>query len=168
MNPDKIGLIAGNGRFPLLFAQAAKNKGIKITAVAIRGDTSGRIKRFVDKLFWVNAGQLSKLFEIFQGEGIKKVIMAGQVNPRNLFDKRLFPDQELKRLFENIQNKKADTIFSAVADKLKSLGMDLIDSTTLLDDFICPGRHLYPKGSHRKRMGGYPFRKRDCPGHCLF
>jgi UDP-2,3-diacylglucosamine hydrolase len=138
MDTDKIGLIAGNGRFPLLFAKAAQDKGIKITAVAIKGDTSCRIGRLVDKLFWVKAGQLSRLFEIFQQEGIKKVIMAGQVNPKNLFDKRLFPDEELKKLLENIRNKKADTIFSAVAEKLKSQGIDLIDSTTLLDDFLCP------------------------------
>lgn len=136
--PSTIGLIAGNGRFPLLFARAAKAKGIKIIAVAIKGDTSMSIKGLVDKLFWVSPGQLQKLFEIFQQEGVKKVIMAGQVSPKNLFDKRFFPDGELKKLFENLRDKKADTIFSAVADKLQSLGMDLIDSTTLLDDFLCP------------------------------
>jgi len=136
--PSTIGLIAGNGRFPLLFARAARDKGLKIIAVGIKGDTSHAITKWVDKLFWISPGQLQRLFEIFQQEGIKKVIMAGQVNPQNLFDKRLFPDDELQKLFENIRDKKADTIFSAIADKLQSLGMDLMDSTTLLDDFICP------------------------------
>src|SRR3989338_8534723 len=113
MIADKIGLIAGNGRFPLLFAKMAKDKGIKIIAVGIKGDTSGRITRFVDKLFWIKAGQLQRLFDIFQSAGIKKVIMAGQVNPKNLFDGCLSPDEELKKLLDNIQDKKADTIFSA-------------------------------------------------------
>jgi DUF1009 family protein len=136
--PEVLGLIAGNGKFPLLFARAAKSKGIRVIAVAIKGDTNGAIRSLVDKLFWVSPGQLQKLFEIFQQEGVKKVIMAGQVNPKNLFDKRFSPDGELQKIFENLGDKNADTIFSAVADKLQSLGMDLIDSTTLLDDFLCP------------------------------
>src|SRR3989338_6339701 len=138
MNPDKIGLIAGNGKFPLLFARMAKDKGVKIVAVAIKGDTSRSIAKLVDKLFWVNAGQLQRLCEIFQAEGIKKVIMAGQVSPQNLFDRHLSFDPELKELLDNIKDKKADTIFSAVAEKLKLLGMDLLDSTTLLKDFLSP------------------------------
>lgn len=138
MNSERIGLIAGNGRFPLLFAKAAREKGLRVTAVGIRGDTSRQVRLLVDKFFWVKAGELKKLFEIFQSEGIKKVIMAGQVSPSNLFDPRLFPDQELQKLFANTHNKKADTIFSAVADKLTSLGMELMDSTTLLDDYLCP------------------------------
>lgn len=138
-NPKQtLGLIAGNGRFPLLFARAAKDKGLRIIAIGIKGDTSGGLNRLVDKLFWIYPGQLQKLFEILQKEGIKKVIMAGQVNPKNLFDKRLFPDEELKKLFENLKDKKADTIFSAVADKLQSLGMELVNSTTFLDNFLCP------------------------------
>ncbi|MFZ5801259.1 MAG: LpxI family protein [Candidatus Omnitrophota bacterium] len=135
---DKIGLIAGNGRFPLLFAKAAREKGLKVVAVGIRGDTLRQVGFLVDKLFWVRAGELKKLFEIFQAQGIKKVIMAGQVSPCNLFDPRLFPDDELKELFAGLHNKKADTIFSAVAGRLASLGMELMDSTTLLDDYLCP------------------------------
>jgi len=133
-----LGLIAGNGKFPLLFAKVARDKGIKIVAVAIKGDTSRHITGLVDKLFWIGPGQLQKLFEVFRQEGVKRAIMAGQVNPKNLFDKRLSPDDELRELFENIRDKKADTIFSAVADRLKVQGIDLIDSTTLLDEFLCP------------------------------
>ena len=85
----KIGLIAGNGKFPLLFAKAASRYGIEVVAVAIKKDTSRLITPLVKKVYWLSLKEYGKLFEIFKNEGIKKVIMAGQVNPQNLFYKVL-------------------------------------------------------------------------------
>ncbi|MCX5680974.1 MAG: UDP-2,3-diacylglucosamine diphosphatase LpxI [Candidatus Omnitrophica bacterium] len=140
-----LGLIAGNGKFPFLFAQQARRQGYTIVAVAIKGDTSIFLKGFVDKLIWAGPGELKKLFSFLKDEGVTKVIMAGQVNPNNLFNERLAIDEEFQKVFDALKDRKADTIFLAVADKLKENGMELLDSTFLLS------KHLAPKGTLTKR-----------------
>jgi len=132
----KIGLIAGNRRLPIIFAEAAKKKNHYLVAVAIKGDTSPKLKDYVDKIYWLSLGQFSKMFEIFKKEGITKIIMAGQISPARLFSKDIGKDPALKNLLERIRDKKADTIFGAVADKLKESGFELMDSTTFLEEFL--------------------------------
>jgi DUF1009 family protein len=78
-NPEILGLIAGNGKFPILLAQNARRNKTKVVAVGIRGDTSLFLNPLVDKLCWVGPGELKKLFSFFKAEGVRKVIMAGQV-----------------------------------------------------------------------------------------
>jgi UDP-2,3-diacylglucosamine hydrolase len=143
--PSQIGLIAGNGRFPLLFAKAAKDKGIKVVAAAIKGDTSFLIHLLADKVVWFAPGELKKLFEYFRLEGVSQVLMAGQVHPRNLFDKNVAVDEEFRALFDALSDRRCDTIFGAIAEKLKTYGLELLDSTILLKD------HLAPKGTLTRR-----------------
>jgi DUF1009 family protein len=142
---QKLGLIAGNGKFPVLFARAAKLKGIKVVAAGIRGDTEFYFSFLVDRFAWFNPGELKKLFSFFKTEDIHQVIMAGQVNPKNLFDSKVTMDQEFKALFAALSDRKADTIFKAVAERLEANGMELLDSTILLEDFLAP------KGTLTKR-----------------
>jgi hypothetical protein len=132
----KIGLIAGNRRLPIIFSEVAKQKNHCIVAVAIKGDTSPKLKDYVDKIYWLSLGQFSRMFEIFKKEGITKIIMAGQISPLRLFSKDIGKDPELKNLLERIRDKKADTIFGAVADKLKEFGFELMDSTAFLEEFL--------------------------------
>ncbi len=145
MDKKTLGLIAGNGKFPLLFAQKAKSQGYHVVAAAIRGDTSFALKFFVDKLAWFKVGELKKLFVFFAQEGVREVIMAGQVNPDNLFEKNVVFDKEFQKVFDAIRDRKADTIFSAIADKLQGQGIRLVDSTFLLKE------HLAPKGTLTQR-----------------
>ena len=154
---DTLGLIAGNGKFPILFAQNAKQKKMKVIAVAIKGDTSLLLKPFVDKLLWAGPGELKKLFEFFKNEGVKKVIMAGQVNPKNLFDERVTPDKEFQKLFDAMRDRKADTIFSAVADKLKEEGMELLDSTLLIEEYLAPKGTLTRRGPTEQELADVEF-----------
>jgi DUF1009 family protein len=135
---EKIGLIAGNRKFPLLFSEAARKKGFYVVAVAIKGDTSPRLKSTVDKIHWIGLHQFQQMFGIFKQEGITKVIMAGQISPRRLFSKEIQKDKELSTLLRQIKDKKADTIFGAVAKRLEQEGLSLIDSTTFVE-------HLLPK-----------------------
>lgn len=133
---EKIGLIAGNRKFPLLFAEAARNKGSSIIAIAVKGETSSRLKNLVDRIYWLKLSQFNRMLEIFKNEGVSKVVMAGQISPRKLFSKEVKSSEELNQLFANIKNKKADTIFGAIAEKLNTSGFELINSTTFLGDFI--------------------------------
>jgi len=133
----KIGLIAGNGRFPILFAKAASASGLEVVAIAIKQDTSRFIHAFVKKVYWLSLKEYSRMFEIFKAEGIEKVIMAGQVNPKKLFYKDV-GDKALKSLLAAIKDKRPDTLFGAVADQLAQHSIKLIDSTLLLDNFMAP------------------------------
>ncbi|OGX08472.1 MAG: hypothetical protein A2Z88_06045 [Omnitrophica WOR_2 bacterium GWA2_47_8] len=143
---ETLGLIAGNGKFPILFAKAAKAKKIRVIAAGVKGDTSWLLKPFVDKISVFHVGELQKLFNFFKQEGVKDVIMAGQVNPKNLFDDRVTLDKEFQELYTALQDRKADTIFSAVANKLKENNMELLDSTLLLRDYMAPRGTLTKRG----------------------
>ena len=133
---EKIGLIAGNRRFPIIFSQSARKRHYRIVAVAIKGDTSRILRKYVDKLYWVGLGELSRLFEIFKSEGVTKVVMAGQVSPHRLFSKEIARNEEVRNLLASIKDKKADTIFGAIAERLKDAGLELISSTTFIDDLL--------------------------------
>jgi len=133
---EKIGLIAGNRRFPIVFSQSAKKSKYYIVAVAIKGDTSSELKKYVDKIYWINLNEFNRLFEIFKSEDITKIAMAGQISPHRLFSKEVTKNEELKNLLSSIENKKADTIFGAIAERLKEAGFELIDSTTFIKDLL--------------------------------
>lgn len=133
---EKIGLIAGNRKFPIVFSRAAKKRNYYVVAVAIKGDTSGSLRKLVDKIYWIGLDQFSKMFEIFKNEGITNIIMAGQISPRRLFSKELFKDPQLNNLLTSIKDKRADTLFGAIAGKLKEEGLELLDSTLFIEDLL--------------------------------
>jgi len=132
----KIGLIAGNRKFPLLFAASAKKQGCKIIAIAIKGDTSLKLKKFVDKIYWLKLSEFQKMFDIFKSEAVEAVVMAGQISPRRLFSKETQNNPELRQILDTLKDKQADTLFGAVAKRLEAAGLTLLDSTTFIDEFL--------------------------------
>ena len=141
-----IGLIAGNRQFPFLFARAARDQGYKIIAAGVVGDTSPLLYFSVDKFQYFKVGELKKLFEYFRKSGVTSVIMAGQVNQDNLFNPAVKLDGEFQALSDDLRDRKADTIFTAVADRLQSEGMTLLDSTFLLKKYLAPRGTLSKRG----------------------
>lgn len=133
---ERLGLIAGNRKFPFIVAGAAKRMNFYIVAIAIKGDTLPKLRGFVDKIYWLGLDEFRRVFEIFKKEGVTKVIMAGQISPRRLFSKEIDKDRELKSLLAGIKDKKADTIFGAIAEKLKENSLELLDSTVFIKDFL--------------------------------
>ena len=105
-------------------------------AVAIKGDTSSRLKDYVDKIYWLRLSEFQRMFEIFKAEGIKKVLMAGQISPYRLFSKEVTKNPEIKNLLTSLQDKRADTIFGAIAARLKDAGLELMDSTSFIEGFL--------------------------------
>jgi DUF1009 family protein len=133
---EPLGLIAGNGKFPLLLASYYKRRpDARIQAVGFRGETSPELANLVDELSWVGIGQLGKIIKFFKKAGISKVVMAGQIRPTRMFEKLKFDLRGLK-LMSRLKNRKADSIFSAVADEMKTEGMDLLDSTFFLKEHL--------------------------------
>ncbi len=152
----KIGLIAGNGKFPLLFARAAKKDGVSILAVAVKEEADHQIEEIADKTYWVSVGELSKLIRIMQSEGISEAVMAGQIKHKLLFsDIRL--DPELIRLLFSLKDRKTDTILGAIARRLKDFGIELIDSSTFLKDYLAPKGILTKKAPDKKQLSDIEF-----------
>lgn len=133
---EKIGLIAGNRRFPILFADAAAKRGYCIVAAAIKGDTSPALRKHVHKMCWFGLDEFSRMLRTFKDEGITQVVMAGQISPHRLFSKEVYRSGELKDLLAGIKDKKADTVFGALAEKLKTAGLELLDSTMFIEEFL--------------------------------
>ena len=157
MPKSTLGLIAGNGKFPFLFAREARSRGYRVVAAAIRQDTSPALQFSVDKLSWFSAGELKKLFAFFVSEGVHEVIMAGQVNPDNLFKGNVAFDEEFRGLFNALRDRKADTIFSAIADKLQARGIRLLDSTFLLKGYLAPKGTLTKRGPTSRELDDIEF-----------
>jgi DUF1009 family protein len=134
---QRIGLIAGNGDFPIAFAQAAKQKGLQVIAVAHEGETLPELAPLVDGIFWVKVGQLGKIIKIFKDQDIKDVLMAGGIKKTRMFDGSL-PDLRGAALLAKMLHKKDDSLLKAVAEELESEGIIVRESTLYLDNLLAP------------------------------
>jgi DUF1009 family protein len=132
----KIGLISGSGKFPFLFAKAAKAKGFNVLSIALRSNTDPRLGQFVDSIKWFKISEFRKIFDFLSQERIKDVAMAGQIHPRTLFDKEILQDDELRKLIVDLEDRRTDSIFRAIAHKLIDSGIRLLDSTIFLEDYL--------------------------------
>jgi DUF1009 family protein len=132
---QKIGLIAGNGTFPIAFARAAKQKGMQVIAVAHEGETLPELAQWVDGIFWIKVGQLGKLISIFKEQGVTDALMAGGIKKTRLFGGGM-PDLRAVALLAKMVYKKDDSILRAVADELESEGITIRESTLYLDSIL--------------------------------
>ncbi len=132
---SKIGLIAGNGNFPIAFARAAKLKGMQVIAVAHEGETLPELANLVDGIYWVKVGQLGKIIQIFKEQGVVDVLMAGGIRKTRLFGNTL-PDLRGMALLAKMVHKKDDSLLRAVADELESEGIVVRESTLYLDSIV--------------------------------
>jgi DUF1009 family protein len=134
-NPDILGIIAGNGVYPRLLADAARKAGVeKIMAAAFTGETDPVLAQHVDLIEWMRVGQLNRLLKFFNEHKVHHVIMAGQIAPKNLFDLR--PDLKALLLLGKLKQRNAESIFAAIADELARIGVDLLPATTFLEECL--------------------------------
>ena len=131
----RYGLIAGNGRFPFMVVEGARRAGVSLSVAAIREETDPRIEKEVESLTWVGIGQLGKMIRFFKGEGVEKAIMAGQVKHVQIFS-RAVPDARMLRMLLKLPRRNTNSLIGAIADELASEGIDLIDSTYFLQDYL--------------------------------
>jgi DUF1009 family protein len=148
--PDILGIIAGNGVYPQLLADAVRKAGVKkIVAAAFTDETDPTLEKHVDVLEWMRVGQLSRLLKFFRAQDVHHAIMAGQIAPKNLFDLR--PDLKALMLLGKVKQRNAESIFAAIADELAKIDVDLLPATTFLEDSIAPsGLIAGPKLSSRE------------------
>ncbi len=139
---DKLGLIAGNGRFPFLLLDAARAHGTEVVVAAIREETDPEIdeRAAADsavRVYWLSLGELSRLIETFQREGVHKAVMAGQVKHKQIFSS-IRPDWRLAKLLLSLRTRNTDMLLGAVAKVLGDEGIELIPSTAYLEPLLAP------------------------------
>ncbi|MBL7084826.1 MAG: UDP-2,3-diacylglucosamine diphosphatase LpxI [Candidatus Omnitrophica bacterium] len=133
---ERIGLIAGNGQFPILFAKGARLKGHEVVAIAVREETSPELADYVQRIYWIGVGNLKEFFQILKKERLKKVVMAGQIRPTHIFDKSISMDDDLKRFLKKVKDKRADSLLGEIARILRRMGIRLLDSSTFLRSYL--------------------------------
>ncbi|HXX27193.1 MAG TPA: UDP-2,3-diacylglucosamine diphosphatase LpxI [Terriglobales bacterium] len=130
---QKLGLIAGNGRFPFLVLEAARAQGFDVVVAAIKEETLPEIENHgALAVHWLSLGELSKLIETFHREGISRAIMAGQVKHKQIFSS-IRPDLRLAKLLLNLRTRNTDALLGAIAKVLGDEGIMLENSTALLE-----------------------------------
>jgi UDP-2,3-diacylglucosamine hydrolase len=142
--PDKLGLIAGNGRFPFLLLDAARAHGLEVVVAAIKEETDAEMdaRAATDagvQVHWMSLGELSRLIETFQAAGVRRAVMAGQVKHKQIFSS-IRPDWRLAKLLLNLRTRNTDMLLGAVAKVLGDEGIELISSTAYLEPLLAkPG-----------------------------
>jgi len=156
---NTLGLIAGNGRFPFLVLEAARAQGLRVVVAAIREETDPEMdeRARMDAgvaVHWMSLGELSKLIETFQREGVTRAVMAGQVKHKQIFS-AIRPDWRLAKLLLNLRTRNTDMLLGAVAKVLEDEGILLESSTGFLEPLLAPAGVLtarLPDESERADM----------------
>lgn len=136
----KLGLIAGNGKFPFLILDAARAQGLEVVVAAIKEETFPEIASSgAASVHWLSLGELSKLIETFKQEGVHRAIMAGQVKHKQMFSS-IKPDWRLAKLLLSLRTRNTDALLGAVAKVLGDEGITLENSTSFLEPLLAkPG-----------------------------
>ncbi|MGA7830458.1 MAG: UDP-2,3-diacylglucosamine diphosphatase LpxI [Terracidiphilus sp.] len=136
----KLGLIAGNGRFPFLLLEAARAQGLAVVVAAIREETDPEIDHRAAgddhiTVHWLSLGELSRLIDLFHKEGVSSAVMAGQVKHKQIFSS-IRPDWRLAKLLLNLRTRNTDMLLGALAKVLEDEGINLISSTSFLEPLL--------------------------------
>jgi DUF1009 family protein len=152
---ERLGLIAGNGRFPFLVLDAARSQGLDVVVAAIKEETFPEIERHgAAAVHWLSLGELSKLIETFKREGVHRAIMAGQVKHKQIFSS-IRPDWRLAKLLLSLGTRNTDSLLGAIAKVLADEGITLENSTSFLEPLLAKVGVLTkraPSGPEKKNI----------------
>ena len=131
-----VGLIAGNGRFPILVAQEARRLGHRVVTAAIFKEADESMEELSDAFLWVKLGELRKLVKFFQKENVREAIRAGKVEKVRLFQENIRPDIDMVKVLMTVRDFKDDSILSGIARYFSHKGIHLMDSTVFIKDAL--------------------------------
>lgn len=146
-----IGIIAGNGRFPLLAAREASRQGYKIVVCGIEKEADASLEKYADRFYWVKVGQLKKLVNYFKKENVQDVMMAGKIEKVRLFQENVKPDFEMVKVLMKTKDFKDDSLLSGICDYLESQKIHILDSTFLMGSLM-PGEGVLGKKRPSKEV----------------
>lgn len=155
----RYGLIAGNGRFPILALESARRLGYAVTAIALQEEASKEVERLADRCHWISLGQLSKLIDICKKEGITEVMMCGQVKHAKIFSS-IVPDWRLVKLLASLPSKNTDGLIGGVRRILEDEGIHLRDSTLLLKPLLATSGVMTKRKPDKEELVDIEYGKR--------
>lgn len=135
MTTERIGLIAGSGRFPVLFAETARRNGVQVVAVAHRGETDERLADVVDAITWVMPGQLQALIDALRAGGVRRTVMVGGIAKPKLF-REFQPDERAIAAILRVGKLRDDLLLRALAEELENEGIPVVESTLFLQEIV--------------------------------
>jgi len=158
---SRLGLIAGNGRFPFLVLDAARALGRDVTVVAVKEEASPALAEAAARTpgatcHWVSLGQLGKCISLLKQEGALEAVMAGQVKHVKIFS-GIVPDLTLLSVLTKLRSKNTDALISAVADVLRDNGIELLDSTAFLTPLLATAGVLTRRGPDAAEQQDFEF-----------
>jgi DUF1009 family protein len=161
---QRLGLIAGNGRFPFLLLEAARAHGAEVVVAAIKEETDPEMnaRAAVDpgmRVHWLSLGELSKLIETFQREGVHRAVMAGQVKHKQIFSS-IRPDWRLAKLLLSLSTKNTDMLLGAIAKVLGDEGIELISSTAYLEPLLAQAGVLTRRAPDERELADIAYGRR--------
>lgn len=152
----EVGLIAGSGQFPLLFAHAARQASVRVFAVGFDGETDPTLAKYVDEFHMLKLGQLNRLVRAFRSAGITHAAMAGAINKTRMYAK-IRPDWRAVRFINKLRNRKDDSLLRALAEELESEGILIQPSTIFLPELLAPEGILTRRKPNRREQADIGF-----------
>jgi hypothetical protein len=140
-----LGLIAGNGAFPILLAQEAKKRGDRVVAVALKEEADPAIEQHAEEVIRLSIGQLGKIIDFFKDHQVTEAVMAGQVKHTHLF-RNIIPDLRASKILARAVNKTAESLLSLVIHEFEQEGIRFLSSATYLEHWLCPEGVLTARG----------------------
>ena len=153
---SRVGLIAGSGQFPLLFAHAASQAGVEVVAVGFDGETDPMLSKYVSEFHLLKLGQLNRMIKAFKNAGITHAAMAGAINKTKLYA-RIRPDWRAVKLLNRLITKKDDFLLRALAEELESEGIHIESSTLFLPSLLAPEGILTRRKPNRRELNDINF-----------
>lgn len=138
---ERIGLIAGNGRFPVLFARTARVEGVDVVAVAHEGETEREVADYVDRITWIKVGQLDTIVRVFRESGVRRAVMAGGIRKAALMQ-NFAPDERGARVLARLTAFSDDALLRGVTEELEREGIEIVESTLFLKSILAPAGPL--------------------------
>jgi hypothetical protein len=135
MERERIGLVAGSGRFPVLFAETARRRGVEVIAVAHRGETDPELERVVAGITWIHPGELDRMIKALQAAGVQRAVMVGGIAKPRLF-RELRPDARALAVLARLGPLRDDLVLRAVAAEFETEGIAVVESTMYLQEIV--------------------------------
>ena len=151
-----IGLIAGDGRFPIIFADNVRRLGFTVSAIAHVGTTLPELESYVEHIHWLKIGQFGKALAALKQDGVGQAVMLGGIKKTNVFT-TLRPDLRALAIFSRLKHWKDDAILRAVAGELEREGIEILDSTFGLQDILAEEGCLTSKKPSKKEVEDIQF-----------
>jgi DUF1009 family protein len=139
-SPERYAIIAGNGHFPFLVLEAARDQGLEPLVVAIKEETAPELSEKAREIHWLSLGEVGKCLDLLAAEKVTKVVLAGQVKHAQLFSS-IKPDGLVNRMLQGLSRKNTDALIGAFVRMIENRGMQVMDSTLFLKPLLAePGQ----------------------------